>query len=108
MKLLRMMQSVGNVSTRTHYVSHFTEGEGNTKLTSTQCQHWPHKPLLPEHPRETTTLSEVESVFRHSRTKGKEDDGRLTEKDGVELELDVHNDMQGIMNEMTGAIRKEH
>ena len=33
---------------------------------------------------------------------------RLTEKDRVEMELDVHNDMQGIMNEMTGAIRKGH
>ena len=33
---------------------------------------------------------------------------RLTEKDGVELEADLHNDMQVIMNEMTGAVRKEH
>ena len=33
---------------------------------------------------------------------------RLTEKNGVELEPEVHNDMQVIMNEMTGAIRKEH
>lgn len=33
---------------------------------------------------------------------------RLTEKDGVELEADVHSDMQVIMNEMTGAVRKEH
>lgn len=33
---------------------------------------------------------------------------RLTEKDGVELETDVHADMQAIMNEMTGAVRKEN
>ena len=32
---------------------------------------------------------------------------RLTEKDG-KLEADLHNDMQVIMNEMTGAVRKEH
>ena len=33
---------------------------------------------------------------------------RLTEKDGVELEGDVHKDMQTIMNEMTSTIRREH
>ena len=32
---------------------------------------------------------------------------RLTE-DRVELESDVHSDMQAIMNEMSGAIRREH
>ena len=33
---------------------------------------------------------------------------KIIEKNGVELEPDVHNDMEVIMNEMMDAVRKEH
>ena len=33
---------------------------------------------------------------------------RLTKKNGVELETDVHADMQAIVNEMTDAVRKKN
>ena len=33
---------------------------------------------------------------------------KIIEKNGVELEPDVYNDMEVIMNEMMDAVRKEH
>ena len=33
---------------------------------------------------------------------------KLTEKNGVELESDMHKDMETIMNEMTGTVRNDY